>query len=341
MAAPATQMATAPANEGTGTAQQAPVQTVVVVQQAAPVAQKPPSPTRFAYGYYAIAIGIWHCVMTFTWGILSGAEGGWGALFMFCGFVPSLGTIIWMIMDASTKCCGKGTDTVTICGCACANAKWVMAVPMAIFAFLRLILYGVMFGHFATWATDFDWDVDTDEIFWTVLFYACWDDGPIITLALDYWYIYGKNDDNGVMGTHRNPLRCVIAQASVMFVASWSLLVVVLESAGASDVWAWVMHGCISAAVLLYGIFCAFTGVVNGNTVMTSCSRMVWLGLAVAGGIGVIAVVIWFISEAGSLGVFAWLALYFYSAFSVPGVFAAAQFKVADPANNMATNNAV
>jgi len=326
------QMATTAANEGTGTAAQGQVQTVVVVQQvAAPVT--PPAPTRYAYGYYAIAVGIWHCVMTFFWGILASAEGGWGALFMFCGFVPSLGTIIWMVMDASTKCCGKGTDAVTICGCNCANAKWVMAVPMAVFAFLRVILYAVLFGHLATWLSDAGVSDAVDEVAWIVIFFAAWDDGPIITLACDYWFIYGKGDDNGVMGTHRNPLRCVIAQSAVMFVASWCILVVTLEYLEPGDVWAWVMHGVISACVLLYGIFCNFTGAVEGTYVTNGMTRMIWLILAVAGGVGVIVVVIWIIVEAGSLGVGGYLYLYWYSAYSVPGVWAACQFKLKDSQN--------
>jgi len=322
-------------SEGTGTASAAqPQQTVVVVQQQ--VVAPPATPTRYAYGYYCIAIGIWHVVMTIIFALLTFAEGGWGALFMFCGFVPSLGTIIWMIMDASTKCCGKGSPGVTVCGCNCANAKWVLAVPMAVFAFLRIILYIVLFGHLADWMADIGdgLEDEIDTVFWIILFFAAWDDGPIITLAIDYWYQYAKNDDNGVMGTHKNPLRCVIAQAVVMFVASWSLLVVVLEYVGAGDVWAWVMHGIISSVVLLYGIFCAFTGVVEGRFVNTGCARMVWLAIGAAGGIGVIVVLIWAIGEAGGGNVYFYLWFYFYTAFSIPGVYAAFQFKVKEESSS-------
>jgi len=335
MAAPAdnVQMATTgAANEGTGTAAQGQVQTVVVVQQVQAAPQKPPAPTRYAYGYYAIAIGIWHAFMTWVWSIFTYLEDGWGTLFMFCGFLPSLGTIIWMVMDATTKCCGKGTDEVTICGCNCANAKWVMAVPMAVFAFLRLILYGVLFGHAADWLLDAEVNGSDslDEIAWIVIFFAAWDDGPIITLAIDYWFIYGKKDDNGVMGTHRNPLRCVIAQAAVMFVSMWSILAVTLDFLEPGDVWAPLMHGIISSAVLLYGIFCNFTGAVEGKYVNNSMTRTIWLILAAAGGVGVIVVVIWIISDAGSMGVLGYVFLYWYSAYSIPGVFAACQFKLKD-----------
>jgi len=338
MAAPAdnVQMATTgAANEGTGTAAQGQVQTVVVVQQVQAAPQKPPAPTRYAYGYYAIAIGIWHAFMTWVWSIFTYLEDGWGTLFMFCGFLPSLGTIIWMVMDATTKCCGKGTDEVTICGCNCANAKWVMAVPMAVFAFLRLILYGVLFGHAADWLLDAEVNGSDslDEIAWIVIFFAAWDDGPIITLAIDYWFIYGKKDDNGVMGTHRNPLRCVIAQAAVMFVSMWSILAVTLDFLEPGDVWAPLMHGIISSAVLLYGIFCNFTGAVEGKYVNNSMTRTIWLILAAAGGVGVIVVVIWIISDAGSMGVLGYVFLYWYSAYSIPGVFAACQFKLKDSQN--------
>merc|ERR1719237_1623194 len=213
-----------------------------------------------------------------------------------------------------------------------------MAVPMAVFAFLRLVLYGVLFGHAADWLNDSSLDEDVvDELTriltWMIIFFAAWDDGPIITLAIDYWFLYGKNDDNGVMGTHRNPLRCVIAQAALMFMASWCILAVTLDYLEPGDVWAWVMHGTISSAVLLYGIFCNFTGAVEGKYVNNSMTRMIWWILAVAGGVGVIVVVIWIISEAGSLGVLGYVYLYWYSAYSIPGVFAACQFKLKDSQN--------
>merc|ERR1711994_418714 len=121
---------------------------------------------------------------------------------MFCGFVPSLGTIIWLIMDSTAACCGKGSTDVTICGCTCANAKWVMAVPMAVFCVLRLVLYAVLFGHLADWISDIDGgEDDIDTVFWIILWFASWDMGPMVLIAADFWYQYGKMSPNGVLGT--------------------------------------------------------------------------------------------------------------------------------------------
>ena len=121
--------------------------------------------------------------MSVIWGILSTAEGEWGALFMFCGFVPSIGTIVWLWMDASVICCGQGwaaQGKVAICGFPCANPKWIMSLPMAILSFLRCIMYFVFFGHLADWLNDIDEDAHIDHVFWIILFFACWDLGPLI-----------------------------------------------------------------------------------------------------------------------------------------------------------------
>ena len=136
-----------------------------------------------------------------------------------------------------------------------------MALPMAIFSALRMVLYVVLFGHLAHWMSDIDGGEDEiDTVFWIILFFASWDMGPMILIAIDFWYQYGKMSPNGVLGTRENPLRCVVAQSVLMCIASWSLIAIVAEYDTVEDVWAWVIHGILSTAALVFAVFCNYSG---------------------------------------------------------------------------------
>ncbi len=137
-----------------------------------------------------------------------------------------------------------------------------MAVPMAIFCVLRVIIYVVLFGHLATIMMEFDFEEHIDTVFWIILFFASWDMGPMVLIAVDFWYQYGLQSANGVLGIRDNPLRCVVAQSVLMMIASWSLIGVVAEYDAVADIWAWLIHAIISTAALVFAVFCNFTGYV-------------------------------------------------------------------------------
>ena len=126
---------------------------------------------------------------------------------------------------------------------------------------LRLVLYAVLFGHLADWMADIDGaEDDIDTVFWIILWFASWDMGPMVLIAADFWYQYGKMSPNGVLGTRENPLRCVVAQSVLMCIASWSLIAIVAEYDTVEDVWAWVIHGILSTAALVFAVFCNYSG---------------------------------------------------------------------------------
>ena len=84
-------------------------------------------------------------------------------------------------------------------------------------------------------------------------------------IACDFWYQYGKENGifgagNGVLGTHANPLRCIVAQCTLMMIASWSLIAIVSEYDAVEDIWAWVIHGILSTAALVVAAIFNFSG---------------------------------------------------------------------------------
>jgi len=302
-----------------------------------------PVPNRAMYGYFAIAMGIYHGFWTICFLVLSGYNG----TFFFCGVVPSLMTVIWIIMDA-TVCCSKPSQgpPVSICCCACfQNGKWIMGLPMAIATGLRCILYLVLFGILSNIFMDFGEEKMIDDVFFIILTYAAFDAGPMILLTIDWFYYYSGSFD-GIFGKETNPMRAVIGQSSVLFVISWSFIAVFVQYADnvIEFTWPWLLHGIISSAALGFCALIQMNGIVAGNKLSSPFFLTLSKIMAAAMGIAVLAVLI-FIIEAlvdgdGFIPGFVFiLYLYYYTALSLPSVAAMASFKTPVAAQEHAKEN--
>jgi len=277
------------------------VQQVVVVQQQQPQTGgttgtvAPEEGNRFPrWGYLFFGIAMWAYHFSYFWMffILSFLPGGYGVLFFFCGAVPALITFCWLIADSTVFCANPGTGPVTkMCCCSCING-YMMAVPIAIAAVLRVILWASMFGILADFINDFDDGATVlDNVFWMTLSLAAFDVGPLICLAVDWWFYYGKFDFNGLFGHKLNPIRCATGQSMVIFVISWSFIAMFEELDGAQFIWPWILHGIVATATLVFAAFLQFSGSIKGANVSNALFKYIaWL-LALA--TGVMFLIIW------------------------------------------------
>ena len=105
-------------------------------------------------------------------------------------------------------------------------------------------------------------DSYADNVFWGWLSLACFDVGPMIYVAADWWFYYGKLDFNGLLGVKKNPLRCAITQSIPVSIMCWAFVGVFEEYAddAAQYIWPWILHGIISIAILGFGSFVNFSG---------------------------------------------------------------------------------
>ena len=213
--------------------------------------------TRWMYGYFAIAAGLYHVIWTILWGLILALPNHlyWTLAFLVLGFIPSLMTVILIIMDSTVLCCGLGNDAYRI-----KIRRHIVAIPLGIAALLRILLYIIIFGQWAHFLNDYESKNFIDDVFWIIMAFGAFDAGPMILLAVDWWYYYSEPTRNGIFGTKTNPMRCVVGQSTLLFVVSWSFVALVNEYAPVHEVaefmWPWLVHGVISAAAL---IFCAIT----------------------------------------------------------------------------------
>jgi len=320
--------------------------TVVVVQQPAAGATASAAPLngdRYARWAYAL-FGTGACAYNFVWmlsylGLLF-AEGEYGALFFFCGFCPSMITFVWLIMDSTVHCGNPGSGApMKICCCDCVNG-WLMFVPMVVAAVLRTILWISYFGILADVLDDTDdGAIIIDNVFWIILSIYAIDCGPMILLAIDWWWYYAKGDFDALFGTKQNPLRCIVGQQVLLLVCGWSLVFMFEEYADDDDVlvyiWPWVVHGMVAIALLVMSAILQFTGGVSGNVLSSSLMRYVMMGLGVA--LGLLCVVVsgylldWAFTWAGDISFFFTIIFLvywvLYLGLTVPSVWSCFSFK--------------
>lgn len=121
----ATQMTNMEGGATAGTS--APTTTVVVVQTPEQVTPASTRQLRWGYGYFAIAVGLYHFFWTIVWSYANQADPEWATLFLLCGFLPSLITVIWIIVDSSVACCQPAAgETKNICGCGCFGTVYLI-----------------------------------------------------------------------------------------------------------------------------------------------------------------------------------------------------------------------
>ena len=293
--------------------------------------------TRYLYGYFAIAMALYHGFWTIMWLIIMAVlihVGVSSPLCVFCGLFPSLMTVIWIIIDATVCCCNSGVGApIRICCCPCfLTGKWTVALPMGIATFLRFVLFIVIFGHVADILKEYQAKEHIDNVFWIILSYAAFDGGPMILLTIDWWFYYSESSRNGLFGTKTNPMRCVVGQSTLLFVASWSFVAMIGEYAKdqvAELSWPWIVHGVVSTAVL---IFCATSSRhVVGNKLPNESYRYISWVLAAAMGITVFVIVVFameLLVDGDGSAIFVVMYLYYYTSLSVPSVVAMASFKV-------------
>jgi len=277
-------------------------QQVVVVQQQ-PAAGQPVASEevgdrfpRWPYLIFGIAMCVYHGCYFWVWFIwsfiLSFLPGGYGALFFFCGAVPAGVTFCWLIADSTVFCANPGTGRLTkMCCCQCVNG-YIMAIPIAIGAILRVILWIAFFGIAADILNDFD-DGETaiDNFFWGTLSLAAFDVGPLCVLAIDWWLYYGKADFNGILGHKNNPLRCATAQQIVIFLISWAFIAMFEELGDPQFLWPWICHGVIATAVLIFAAFLQFSGSIKGANVSNGVFK--WIAWGMATMIAIFGLIIW------------------------------------------------
>ena len=166
---------------------------------------------RWAYCIFAFAVGTYTFVSWILWLYLAVVVDN-GALFFFCGMIPSILTFVWILVDSTAHCHNLGSrDVAYTCCCHCAN-PWVMTVPMAIASGLRCILWLSLFWIWNDLmnVTHFLEDMQhRDNMCWLIVSVGSVDVGPMILLTIDYWWYYGKRDYNALLGTRIYPLRCM------------------------------------------------------------------------------------------------------------------------------------
>ena len=254
-------------------------QTVIVVQQPVGGVQQQqqtgdldqPRYPRWAYCIFGVGFFCYHFFWFWFWlvvALITNGIPGYGALFFFCGFVPALINVVWIINDSTVFCANPGTGHISkICCCDCIN-PWVMAIPMAISALLRFILWCAFFGIFADVLDDVGGEDWIDNFFWIFLTLCAWDCGPCVYLAVDWYYYYGKQDYCAILGTKYTPLRCAVAQSINVMIISWAFIAIFEEIDDASDMWPWILHGIISTAILVYAAFLNFSGICTHNRII-------------------------------------------------------------------------
>jgi len=322
-------------------------QTVVVVQQqpAATTAELPAGDRypRWAYLIFCIGMFLYHFLwfwyffaLTFVASLIEGG-GNYGALFFFCGVLPAMITFIWLINDSTVFCSNPGSGDINkMCCCTCING-YIMAVPIAIAAGLRLILWISLFGILAKALDGAGLGLAIDNVFWMIVSLGCFDVGPLILLAIDWWWYYGKRDFDALFGTKIKPLRCIVGESIVIMIVSWALIAVFEEYAddAASIIWPWILHGIVSTAILVFAAFLQFSGSVTGNLVSNGLFRLVCWGLGAA--LGVLSLIVWgyFLSWAfgwaGGNAYFAMIMIIYgmyYSGMTVPTIWALFSFQV-------------
>ena len=135
---------------------------------------------------------------------------------------------------------------------------------MVVAAVLRSILWISYFGILADFLDDSDDGIEgIDNVFWIILSLAAIDAGPMILLAIDWWWYYGKGDYDALFGTKLNPLRCIVGQQLLLLVAGWSLVFMFEEYAddAAEIIWPWILHGVVAIALLVLCAILNFSGV--------------------------------------------------------------------------------
>mmetsp|Transcript_70643 Transcript_70643/g.63441 ORF Transcript_70643/g.63441 Transcript_70643/m.63441 type:complete len:355 (-) Transcript_70643:221-1285(-) len=338
---------------------QQPMQTVVVVQTPANDAiNRYP---RWAYLIFSIGFFAYHFVYGWFWLGLAVAAGdsasqdlqGYGALFFFCGALPSLIFWIWMITDSTVFCANgdRTNDPVTqICCCQCANG-WFMMIPVALGALLRFILWCAFFGIVTDVLVDVDAGFAVDNFFWLFLSLVALDCGPAIYLSIDWYFYYGKEDYDGVLGTKQNPIRAIVAQMSVIFIISWAFIAVFEDIAedAAPYIWPWIMYGLVSTACLVFAAFLWFSGSIKGNVVSNPVFRIICFVLGAA--VAVMDLIIWgyFVSwmldidGEGSGWLIILILMYgtYFTSITVPAIWALFSFQVGETANQNNNNQAV
>eukprot|EP01084_Bolivina_argentea_P046847 86286_1 len=311
---------------GTVQTMQQPVQTVVVMQQPQQqtvVVQQAEGNryTRFAYLIFMIGYMVWNFFSLIFFLIMTFAPDGWGWLFFFCGFVPSAIAFGFAIADSTVFCANPGTGQIAkICCCDCISGP-VMAIPMMIAAFLRLILWCAFLGI----VTDIsDESSITDNILWLFLAFVALDVGPMVLLAIDWWWYYAKHEYDALFGTKLNPLRCIVGLNVVICLHSSGMLGCFAELSEAEFLWPWIIHCVLSAAILVWCAFINFSGGITGAYVTSQVYRYICLIMGVIQ-IGEILVVIGHVFDAiftwdGGWVLF-WYGLY-YASLTVPIVWA-------------------
>jgi len=265
-------------------------------------------------------------------------------LFFFCGAVPALITFSLLVADSTVFCANPGTGMVSkMCCCSCING-YMMVVPIIIAAVLRVILWIAMFGIIADVIDFFDDDAGIlEHVFWLTLSIGAFDVGPLICLAVDWWYYYGKFDFNGLFGHKNNPLRCVVGQQAVIFVISFAFILMFEQLDDRQLIWPWVLHGINASALLIFAAFLQFTGSIKGGMVNNVLFKMIAWIFGVSS--GVIFLIIWgylFSWMFSPLGIF--FAAYFigygiyYTGMTVPCIWALFSFKSGDIAQELEAN---
>jgi len=322
------------------------VQQVVVVQQpATAVGATVPDTgnryTRWAYAVFATGVCTYNFIYMIFYLGLSFAESEYGALFFFCGFVPSTLTFVWIIMDATVFCGNPGSGAPRkICCCDCVNG-WIMLVPMAVASGLRCILWISYFGILADVLADVsDGDEAIDNVFWIILSIASIDVGPMILLTIDFWWYYAKADYDALFGTKYNPLRCIVGQQVLLLICGWSLVAMFEEYAddAVELIWPWILHGVMAIALLVMAAILNFSGAVSGNVLSNGLLRIVMMGLGV--GLAVLCLVIsgymldWAFTWGADVSFFFTLLFLIYwtlyLGLSVPSIWSCFSFKTAE-----------
>jgi len=256
------------------------------------------------------------------------------------GVASSAIALMWLKIGFFCYCKNwkSAPKPTTICNKDCGDrAKYIMVYPMIFVCALRMVLYSAFMGFAIKHSNDSDTGDDglSEDAFISLFVWGAWDCGHLFLLTVDWWYYYGQQDLNGLLGAHSHPFRCVVSQSVQLAICSWAFVVWFAKYTQSAEYYVpWVLQGILSTLILVYCATMEFQGIVEENRISKALYGYIATALAILLGIMMVCVCAFTIDVTVNHGVvyavydFEFFAFFLmYTASVVPTIIALASFK--------------
>jgi len=309
------------------------------------------APIRWGYSYFATVQCVYHIWWLIEWIWWTNSEdlpnfdgepipSDFTIVVWINGVVSSAIALLWLQIGATNFCYCKPSrnPATTICTKDCGNrAKPIMLYPVAFACALRVVLYCAFMGYAVGHSNDSGTGDDdiSEDAFISLFVWGAWDCGHLFLLTVDWWYYYGQQDLNGLLGAHSHPFRCVVSQSVQLAICSWAFVVWFAKYTQSAEYYVpWVLQGILSTLILVYCAAMEFQGIVEENRISKALYGYIATALAILLGIMMVCVCAFTIDVTVNHGVvyavydFEFFAFFLmYTASVVPTIIALASFK--------------